>query len=153
MRRDKRFFIGLVGVGAVVVYLVWTGVASTMQWSVTPSELFARAAQNPEEVGQRSVRVSGIVVPGSHSTTTEELRHLFVVHDPEDASVTLTVEFSQPLPATFSDSGEMEMEAVMEGVYRADGVFEATSVLTKCGSRYEAIPTEEVAAGERGVIG
>lgn len=153
MRRDKRFFFGLVGVGAVVVYLVWTGVASTMQWSVTPVELFARAAENPQEVGQRSMRVSGIVVPGSHSTSTAELRHQFVVHDPEDASVTLTVEFSQPLPATFSDSGEMEMEAVMEGVYHADlGVFEATSVLTKCGSRYEAIPTEEVAAGG-GVIG
>jgi cytochrome c-type biogenesis protein CcmE len=153
MRRDKRFFIGLIGVGAVVVYLVVTGISATMQWSMTPAELFARAAENPEEVGRRSHRVTGTIVPGSHSTSTTELRHLFVVQDPEDASVTLTVEFTEPLPATFSDTGEMEMEAVMEGVYRADGVFEAKTVLTKCGSRYEAIPTEEVAAAERGVDG
>jgi cytochrome c-type biogenesis protein CcmE len=153
MRRDKRFFIGLIGVGAVVVYLVWTGILSTMQWSVTPAELFARVRENPGEVGQRSMRVSGIIVPGSHATSTHELRHLFVVHDPEDASVTLTVEFTQPLPDTFSDSGEMEMEAVMEGIYRADGVFEATSVLTKCGSRYESIPTEAVAVAGGGVSG
>jgi cytochrome c-type biogenesis protein CcmE len=153
MRRDKRFFIGLIGVGAVVVYLVVTGIGATMQWSLTPVELFARVAENPDEVGQRSHRVSGTIVPGSHSTSTSELRHLFVVQDPEDASITLTVEFDQPLPDTFSDSGEMEMEAVMEGVYRADGIFEATAVLTKCGSRYEAIPTEEVAVAERGVDG
>lgn len=152
MRRDKRFFVGLIGVGIVVTYLVWTGISETMKYYLTPSELMAKVADNPAFVGE-SVRVSGIIVPASHSTSTGELRHLFVVHDPEDSSVLLTVEFSHPLPDTFSDSGEMEMEAVMEGVYRADGVFEASEVLTKCGSRYEAVPEQEVASSEGGVIG
>jgi cytochrome c-type biogenesis protein CcmE len=34
----------------------------------------------------------------------------------------------------------MLTEVVMEGQMRQDGIFEATEVLTKCGSRYEAVP-------------
>jgi len=30
----------------------------------------------------------------------------------------------------------------MDGRYRGDGIFEASEVLTKCGSRYEAMPEE-----------
>ena len=40
------------------------------------------------------------------------------------------------LPDTFND--QENVEAVVEGRFREDGVFEATTVLTKCGSRYEA---------------
>jgi hypothetical protein len=43
MRRDRRFFAGLVGVAAVVSYLVWTGISDTWMYYMTPSELMARA--------------------------------------------------------------------------------------------------------------
>ena len=152
MRKDKRFFAGLIGVGAVVIYLVWTGVSATMQYYLTPAELMAKVAQNPSVVG-RSIRVSGMVVPGSYSTSEDRLTHHFTVHDPENAEVTLAVEFRQLLPDTFTDAPDMEVEAVMEGSYTADGIFVATAVLTKCSSRYEAVPTEEVAAAGGGVIG
>jgi len=35
-----------------------------------------------------------------------------------------------------------EVEVVLEGHLRQDGVFEATMLLTKCGSRYEATPED-----------
>jgi len=137
MSRDRRFFAGLVGVAAVVTYLVWTGISSTMMYYVTPSELYARVATNPELV-DTGIRVSGNVVPGSYDQATGQLLHTFEVLDPDHPEVRLTVEFRHPLPDTFSD----EAEVVMEGRYRADGIFEATEVLTKCGSRYEAMPEE-----------
>ena len=52
------------------------------------------------------------------------------------------MEYDNVLPDTFSDSESMVVDAVVEGRFRPDGVFEATSVLTKCGSRYEASPEE-----------
>jgi cytochrome c-type biogenesis protein CcmE len=137
MRRDRKFFAGLVGVAAVVTYLVWTGISSTMMYYVTPSELMARVEATPELVGQ-GIRVSGNVVPGTHEQATGELMHRFVVSDPDHPEFRLTVEFSHPLPDTFND----EAEVVMEGRYLGNGVFEATEVLTKCGSRYEAMPEE-----------
>ena len=137
MRRDRRFFAGLVGVAAVVSYLVWTGVSDTMMYYMTPSELMARTDANPALMEQ-GVKVSGNVVPGSYEQTSGELLHIFTVEDPDDPDVRLTVEFRHPLPDTFTD----EAEVVMEGRYRGDGVFEATEVLTKCGSRYEAMPEE-----------
>ena len=139
MRRDRRFFAGLVGVAAVVSYLIYTGVSDTMIYYLTPAELLARVEASPETRDQ-GVKVSGILVPGSHASSTGELLHTFVVEDPEDISIRMPVEFRHPIPDTFDDSGEVDVEVVMQGRYRPDGVFEATEVLTKCGSRYEAMP-------------
>ena len=55
-----------------------------------------------------------------------------------------------PTPGFFSiirislttDSPDMMVDVVLEGRFNAEGVFEATTVLTKCGSRYEASPEE-----------
>jgi len=47
---------------------------------------------------------------------------------------------SQPYLLFLGDAPDMLTETVMEGRYNADGVFEATVLLTKCGSRYEAAP-------------
>ena len=156
MRRDRRFFAGLVGVAAVVSYLIYTGISDTMVYYLTPAELLARIEASPETIDQ-GVKVSGMLVPGSHVHSTAELLHTFVVEDPDDVSVQMNVEFRHPLPDTFNDSGEVEVEVVMQGRYRADGVFLATEVLTKCGSRYEAMPEmpqqAEEPAEDGGMIG
>lgn len=153
MHRDRRFFAGLVGVGAVVTYLIWTGISDTMVYYMTPSELIAKVEASPETRDQ-GVRVSGMLVPGSYEYSTAELLHKFVVSDPNDPSIEIPVEFRHPLPDTFNDSGDVDVQVVMEGRYRADGVFQATEVLTKCGSRYEAVPEQAgIQGGEGGVTG
>ncbi|TVR52834.1 MAG: cytochrome c maturation protein CcmE [Gemmatimonadales bacterium] len=137
MRRDRRFFAGLVGVTAVVTWLIWTGISDTMVYYLTPSELLARA-ETDELFQERGVKVSGNVVPGTVSASSEELLHTFMVMDPDHPDVQITVHFRHPLPDTFNE----EAEVVMDGRYRGDGIFEASEVLTKCGSRYEAMPEE-----------
>ncbi len=137
MTRDKRFFAGLVGVAAVVTWLVWTGITDTMVYYLTPVELIERVEASPA-LADQGVKVSGDVVPGSYRTSSDELLHTFEVADPDDPQVRITVHFRHPIPDTFND----EAEVVMEGRYLGDGVFEATEVLTKCGSRYEALPEE-----------
>lgn len=143
MPKNGRFLVGLVGVSLVVSYLIWTGVSETMVYYLTPMELVTKVTADPtfHDVG---VKVGGRVVPGSYEKRATG--HSFVVHDVEDESVTFRVEYAGDLPDTFTDSPAMVVDAVVEGRFREDAVFEATTVLTKCGSRYEATP-EGLAAG------
>ena len=146
MPKNGRFLMGLVGVALAVTYLIWTGVSETMVYYLTPTELMAKATADPtfHDVG---VKVGARVVPGSYHKLEGGLPvHTFIVHDVEDEAVTFTVEYAGDLPDTFTDSPEMIVDAVVEGRYREDGVFVATTVLTKCGSRYEATP-EALAVG------
>lgn len=137
MRKNGRFLIGLVGVAAVVTYLVWTGVSDTMVYYLTPTELIAKVDADPSfhDVG---VKVSGRVVEGSYEGPGEELVHRFRVHDLEHDDVSFPVVYRDVIPDTFSE----DMEVVLEGRFTTAGVFEATTVLTKCGSRYEAAPED-----------
>lgn len=137
MKKHGRFAIGLVGVATVVTYLVWTGVSETMVYYLTPVELMARAEADPtfHDVG---VKVSGKVVPGTYHRVEGELLHTFMVHDLADESVTFAVEYRDALPDTFSE----DVEVVLEGRLRADDVFEANTLLTKCGSRFAASPED-----------
>ena len=143
MPKNGRFLMGIVGVAAVVTYLIWTGVSQTMQYYMTPSELVAKVSVDPSfhKVG---VKVGGRIVSGSYRKG--DGFHGFTVEDPEQLSVTFPVEYRGDLPDTFNDRPEMIVDAVLEGRFRTDGVFEATTVLTKCGSRYEASP-EALKAG------
>lgn len=145
MAKNGRFMVGLVGVAAVVTYLVWTGVSDTMVYYLTPTELEAKIAADAS-FRDLGVKVSGRVVPGTHWEADGELLHRFEIHDVENPDVTMTIEYANVLPDTFSDSETMVVDAVVEGRFREDGIFEATTVLTKCGSRYEATP-EELANG------
>jgi cytochrome c-type biogenesis protein CcmE len=138
MKQNGRFMVGLVGVAAVVTYLVWTGVNDTMMYYLTPSELVTKVEADPS-FRQMGVKVSGRLLPGSHQKV-DRLVHQFVVHDIEHEDVQFTVEYRDVLPDTFTDSPDMMVDVVLEGRFREDGVFLATTVLTKCGSRYEAAP-------------
>ncbi len=137
MKKNSRFTVGLVGVAAVVTYLIWTGVSETMVYYLTPLEMMAKVEADPtfHEVG---VKVSGQVVKGTYRRVKGELLHVFTVRDLVENEITFQVEFRDALPDTFTD----EVEVVLEGRLREDGVFEATTLLTKCGSRYEATPEE-----------
>lgn len=138
MNGKSRFFIGLIGVALVVGYLVWTGVSETMVYYLTPTELVAKVSDDPSfhDVG---VKVNGQVVPGSYEKSSGgEMEHRFVVRDLENEDVRIPVVYRDILPDTFSD----DVEVVLEGRFTEGGVFEATNVLTKCGSRYEASPEE-----------
>jgi len=139
MKNNSRFLAAVGGVSLVVGYLIWTGVTETMTYYLTPIELISRVEEDPT-FHQMGVKVSGRLERGSWSRDSNELLHRFTVADIEDESVRFSVEYRDILPDTFNDQ-ELQ-DVVLEGRYREDGVFDATVVLTKCGSRYEATPEE-----------
>ena len=139
MRNNRKFFVGLAGVGTVITYLIWTGVNQTMVYYFTPIELMARVKEDPA-FHQMGIKVSGRIQQGSWERVSEEYHHRFTAVDLEDESVAFPVEYRDRLPDTFNDNEVVDV--VVEGRFREDGVFDATLVLTKCGSRYEATQEE-----------
>ncbi len=139
--RHGRFFVGLVGVAAVVGYLMWTGIRDSMVYYLTPLELMERVEADPtfHDLG---VKVSGRVVEDSWERGSGGPgSHVFAVADMDHPDIVFRVHYDDVLPDTFND----EAEVVVEGTFGTDGVFRAHTVLTKCGSRYEAA-AEELAA-------
>lgn len=133
--------VGLVGVATVVTYLIWTGVSDTMVYYLTPVELLERVEEDPSfrEIG---VKVSGEVVPNSYTKGDGPLVHHFAIVDMEDRDARFDVVYEGILPDTFNDDPNMLTEAILEGRFDANGTFEATLLLTKCGSRFEASPDQ-----------
>jgi cytochrome c-type biogenesis protein CcmE len=123
--------IGLVG------YLMVTGMRESIVYYHTPNELMAEVAADPgyHDLG---VKVGGRVLPGSVVYDQRTLDLSFQMVDIDSGETVFPVKFQGPLPETFTEG----VDVVVEGQYTRDGVFLATNVITKCGSRYEAAPED-----------
>ena len=133
MKKQSRFVAGAVGLVAVVVYLAVTGAKSSMMYYYTPDELAARLTTDPS-ARELGIKMGGRVVPGSVQYDPRTLDLRFTIVDIATGRTTYPVMHNGPLPDTFEEGRDV----VVEGKLAADGNFQATTVLTKCGSRYEA---------------
>lgn len=133
MKKQRKFLIGGATVAALVGYLIVTGMKDSMVYYHTPAELVTKVSQDPtyREVG---VKVGGRVMPGTVHFDQRTLDLRFDVLDIANGKTHFPVHYNGPLPDTF----EPGRDVVVEGKMSQAGTFEATSLLTKCGSRYEA---------------
>ena len=132
MSAGKKFLIGAVVIVASVALLITSGVKETGQYFLTPTELAQRVERDPSfhDVG---LKVGAKVVPGSirRDAATQQ-----VDFEMSDGFKTYPVTYRGLVPDTFTDANDIEV--VVEGRLGTDGVFHATDVLAKCGSRYDA---------------
>lgn len=133
MKTQRKFVLGAVAVLGIVGYLMVTGMKDAMMYYHTPAELAARLEADPSyrELG---LKVGGRVAPGTVSFNQRTLDLRFDVVDIETGEARFPVHYQGPLPDTFEEGRDV----VVEGRLTEAGVFEASTVLTKCGSRYEA---------------
>lgn len=134
MRAQRKFVLGAVTVLGTVGYLMVTGMKDSMIYYHTPAELVAKVAEDPS-YRDLGVKVGGRVAPGTVVFDQQTLDLRFNVIDIESGTTAFPVHYQGPLPDTFEEGRDV----VIEGRFTAAGVFEATTVLTKCGSRYEAV--------------
>jgi cytochrome c-type biogenesis protein CcmE len=134
VKKQSRFVAGALVLVGVVGYLAVTGMRDSMMYYYTPDELAAKVTADPtaRNVG---AKVGGRVVPGSVKFDARTLDLRFTVVDIASGKTTFPVYHNGPLPDTFEEGRDV----VVEGKLNAAGTFEATKVLTKCGSRYEAV--------------
>jgi len=118
----------LLGVGIVVtmIFLLAVGISSPggFAYYMSVSEFMAGGARADD-----NVRLNGKVLPGS--ILREPGRVEFVMHE---GGSSLPVAYEGIIPDTFVD----EADVVVQGELRTDGTFEATVLLAKCPSKYEA---------------
>lgn len=128
-RRLKFVLIGT-GIAATMLFLLVVGTQKSdggFAYYVTVDEFLDKGAPAGH------FRVNGKVRPGSIERLEDGRRVRFTVVDPA-SQATLPVDFSGIIPDTFVDDADV----VVEGKRREDGVFQATTLLAKCPSKYEA---------------
>jgi cytochrome c-type biogenesis protein CcmE len=132
MKAGTKFRIGALVIVAGVAGLIISGVKETGVYFLTPSELVARTQADPSfhDVG---LKVGAKVVPGSVHRDAASRTIDFRI---SDGASEFPVSYTGLVPDTFTDASNIEV--IVEGKYGRDGVFHATEVLAKCGSRYEA---------------
>ena len=111
---------------AAVGFLVFNAMGSSMAYFKTVAEL----EQSGELTTGETFRVGGNVVPGSieRDIATNELRFTLT-----DGTNTLPVVYNGVVPDIFTE----DVEVVAEGAVGPDGTMQASTLLTKCPSRFE----------------
>lgn len=137
MKPGARFALGAVVIIGSVVLLISEGIKATGTYFLTPTQLIERTTADPtfHEVG---LKVSAKVVRGSISRDPAAQRVDFKI---SDGTQTFPVTYVGLVPDTFTDANDIDV--VVEGKLGRDGVFHATDVIAKCGSRYEAVWDEK----------
>lgn len=132
MNAGTKFVIGATVIVAAIVFLIYSGVRQTGVYFLSPTELIERTKADPSfhEVG---LKVGAKVVRGSIKRDPANQRIDFEV---SDSAGRFPVTYQGIVPDTFNDANEIEV--IMSGKLGRDGVFHATEVLAKCGSKYEA---------------
>jgi cytochrome c-type biogenesis protein CcmE len=133
MRASSKFAIGAVLITVSVGYLMASGIKDTGVYFVTPAEL-AEKVQADASFRDVGVRMGARVVTGS---IARDVASQTITFEVTDGVQTYPVVYRGLAPDTFTDDADV----VVEGRLLADGTFRATTLLAKCGSRYEAEPT------------
>jgi cytochrome c-type biogenesis protein CcmE len=128
--RRIRILIACVVILTAAVLLIMRANKNNMVYYVTVSELLGRG----QEGARAGLRVAGKVVPGSIDRQDQQLR--FAVTDGQKA---LPVVYKGVIPDTFNEDGDV----VVEGRYTAQGTFEASFLMAKCPSKYQAAPGQD----------
>ncbi|MBI1722329.1 MAG: cytochrome c maturation protein CcmE [Gemmatimonadetes bacterium] len=134
MKAQTKFLIGGGLILATVGYLMASGIKETGVYYLTPSELAAKVRTDHSfyDVG---MKMGARVVKGSIQRDVASQTITFRV---TDGVQSYPVVYRGLAPDTFTD----EVDVVVEGRLQPDGTFRATTLLAKCGSRYEASPTQ-----------
>ena len=132
MKARTRVLIGAGLVVGTVGYLMASGIKDTGVYFLTPSELAQRVSADPSfrDVG---VKMGARVV---HGTIQRDVATQTIAFKVTDGTQTYPVVYRGMAPDTFTD----DVDVVVEGRLLPDGTFRATTLLAKCGSRYEVVP-------------
>ena len=128
-RRLKFLLIGL-GIAATMVFMLVVATQKSdggFAYYVTVEEFVSNGQP------QGHFRVNGKVATGTIDRMPDGRQVRFTIVD-KGGNTTLPVDFTGIIPDTFVDDADV----VVEGKRRGDGVFEATLLLAKCPSKYEA---------------
>ncbi len=122
-QKKTKYLIGFLIIAGVLTYLLSTSFQSSLQYYVTVSELHQDMARYKDKV----LKVAGT----AEAISKEGATYQFLVHEGGEI---LRVSYKGFVPDTFHEGSEV----VVTGSLNSDSSFEATEILAKCASKYEA---------------
>lgn len=126
-----KIIIGVVIIVAALAFLIFSGFEDNASYYLTVSELQAKEDITPED----GVRIHGYVNPATIEWNAEAIEVYFDLYEDAD---TVKIYYKGVKPDQLADA----QQVVAEGHLRADGVFQANTIMLKCPSKYEVDPTE-----------
>lgn len=123
-QKKIKFGVGLGIILMTVGWLAYSGIQESKTYYVTVAELQAKA-----DASHRRYRVAGNVAAGSIRRAPGRVEFRL-----EEAGKLLPVVYTgkDPLPDTLQDGAQ----AMADGRYQKDGIFQAETVQAKCASKY-----------------
>ncbi|MBI4317050.1 MAG: cytochrome c maturation protein CcmE [Chloroflexi bacterium] len=123
--QQRKFFIGGAIVLLAIGYLMYSSLIGSTVYYLTPTELKGQVTT----VSGQNVRLGGNVVD---STIKYDPKSMVLNFDISDEKTTIPVAYKGVVPDAFKQG----VEVVVEGKLTSQGVFEATTLLAKCPSKY-----------------
>ena len=121
----KKFLIGGIIICLAIGYLGYAGFQSAAIYYYTVSELEAMGSS----IYGENVRVNGAVVPGTLEQDTGNFTSRFTLIEGEHS---LPVVYHGVVPDAFREGADV----VVEGQLSSANIFVASTILTKCPSKY-----------------
>jgi len=134
MKAGAKFAVGGALILVTVGYLMASGIKETGVYYLTPAELSEKVRVDGR-IYDAGIKIGARVVRGSIQRDVASQTITFRV---SDGVASYPVIYRGLAPDTFTD----EAEVVVEGRLQRDGTFRATTLLAKCGSRFEAAPQQ-----------
>jgi cytochrome c-type biogenesis protein CcmE len=122
----KRYIIGGIILVAIVGYLLYMSLGSSVMYYVTVGELLNGGYGDYDT----DIRVTGKIANGSIEWDAAELKLEF---DVIEGNATLPVIYNGAIPDGFVAGADV----LVEGRYHPDEVFRASTILMRCPSKYE----------------
>src|ERR1700722_10487998 len=131
MSSQAKTYLKFGGATAVIIlllgYLAYTGVQDSKSYYVTITELHKMG----DSAYSKRLRVAGNVKPGSIKRTGTHVQFVLVE---QDQSLAVDYTGTEAPPDTFKD----DSQALADGRFDHDGVFQAKALQAKCASKYAA---------------
>ena len=124
----KRYFIGGGILLAAVIYLLYLSFGSSVSYYVTVSEFY----DGETELQDINVRVAGKIADSPIDWDAKDLDLRFTI---TEGGKNMPVIYHGAQPSGFKAGSSI----LVEGKYDSDGVFQASQLILKCPSKYEAL--------------
>lgn len=109
-------------------YLIFSGLSEDSVYFLNVSEALAMDQQELKQA-----RLFGKVSPDNIQRASDNIGVDFLLQDKLENGKTIPVTYRGAVPETFKPG----VEVIVEGTFTPDRVFKATSLVTKCPSKYE----------------
>jgi cytochrome c-type biogenesis protein CcmE len=127
-KRNIKFAVGIL---IIIVSAIWFGITGFREgnaYYLTADEL----VKMKDTLYNKRIRVAGKVVPNSIKRKSDGLEFNI-----EQNNIIIPVSYSmnEPIPDTFNDN----VQVVVSGKLKENGIFESDAIQAKCASKYEAM--------------